>query len=355
MTTGSPKQSLPSQLTSPDGDADPEPEAVVAALGGPLHVDGGVDGVRRRLERGHDPVARRLEDPARRAARPLASEPALVVDEQLVGGRLADLGPQLGRPSTSVNRIVAVDVAIVRSDYRAFGRRGACARGTKARSGHDGVAAIGVRWPLSRSREGTDMPLYVIERNFAEEIDPSTTSTTRASSSSTTTWACGGCTRSCRLTRRRRTASTKRRTPRRFVEAAAQRGAGRRDHRGRPIHTKRVTRRPPHADRLASSHQGGNPHGQDVCSARPVDRRDARPVRRAGPGLRPRQHVLQRGLRGARRERLHQARHARGVRRLRPRASTSTRSWPPSSATSPRRRRWRSTCTSTGPASPPTC
>ena len=87
---------------------------------------------------------------------------------------------------------------------------------------------------------------------------------------------------------------------------------------------------------------------------RAAHRRDARPLRRAGRRLRPREPLLRRGLRRAARVGLPAWRGARPSSA----AGLGLDEYSGSSAaspTSPRPPRSPSTCTSTGPASPPTC
>src|SRR5207253_1757146 len=96
-------------------------------------------------------------------------------------------------PSTSVNRMFAVAVAnvsgppsapIVRPDYRASGkggpplstrRRGRVMTPASAASYHASRRDTHRR-PVGAGPEiGVGMPLFVIERNFAEQLDPETT------------------------------------------------------------------------------------------------------------------------------------------------------------------------------------
>ncbi len=87
----------------------------------------------------------------------------------------------------------------------------------------------------------------------------------------------------------------------------------------------------------------------------PAHRGHAGPLRRAGPDLRPGEPVLHRGLRGAARVGLPARRRARRARRLGPAPERGRCGCSSSSPTTHPRRRWRSTCTCTGPAWPPIC
>ena len=96
------------------------------------------------------------------------------------------------------------------------------------------------------------------------------------------------------------------------------------------------------------------PRTDDHATA--AHRRDARPLRRASPDVRPREPLLRRGLRGAaRRPGYLDVAVPDRVRRRRPRPRRVRPAGPPPRLPTHRPPRWPSTCTSTGPASPPTC
>ena len=85
------------------------------------------------------------------------------------------------------------------------------------------------------------------------------------------------------------------------------------------------------------------------------DRRDARPLRQAGAAIRSRQRLLLRGLRRAPSGRISAVWRCQPSWAARDCRSPASRSSSGASAITRHRPRWRSTCTSTGPATPPTC
>ena len=93
----------------------------------------------------------------------------------------------------------------------------------------------------------------------------------------------------------------------------------------------------------------------DRTDHRAAQRRDARPLRRAGARLRPGEPLLRRGLRGAQGVRLPERRPAHRAGRAGPAPRRVLRLQCAASPTTRRPPRWPSTCTSTGPAWPPTC
>ena len=144
------------------------------------------------------------------------------------------------------------------------------------------------------------MPLFVIERNFAEELDPEALDYDEirlVNDDEGVSWVY-----SFLSADKKKTYCLYEAPSPEAIRAAAERlgHPGRRDRAGRAVRSGPDRLNLPRGARSApATTQQGAPPMTVTSTARPAHRRDARPLRRAGPDLRPGEPVLHRGLRGA--------------------------------------------------------